>query len=195
MKIDDFEITVYPNVYPPAEDSFLLYDALRIEKEDTFLEIGCGSGIITLKAAKHAQRVVAVDISSEAVRNTIENLRRNNLLHKCNVIKTNLLDAFKKGAKFSKIVWNPPYLPKDDNTTSLDHALVGGRVGIELSLRLVEQVPLYMNRGGILYLVVSSIGNVKRIREMMELVGMKVRITHHESLFFEELQVIQGTIV
>lgn len=68
------------NVYEPAEDTFLLLDALESELVEikqchpqVVLEIGCGSGVIITALSKTLQNsaiCVAVDINSEACRVT-----------------------------------------------------------------------------------------------------------------------------
>lgn len=68
------------NVYKPAEDTFLLLDALESElveikqtRPQVVLEIGCGSGVIITALSKILQNsaiCVAVDINSEACRVT-----------------------------------------------------------------------------------------------------------------------------
>ena len=44
-----------------------------------FLEVGCGSGIISILAAQKGAEVTAIDINRKAVTNTIENAVRNNV--------------------------------------------------------------------------------------------------------------------
>ena len=49
------------------------------------LEYGCGEGWITAEMASMGGRVDAFDISSEAIENATQFLRKNNLLDKCNL--------------------------------------------------------------------------------------------------------------
>ena len=54
MKIDtSIKIKVNSGVYPPSEDSYLLIECIDVGKEKV-LEIGTGTGIIALHAAKMA---------------------------------------------------------------------------------------------------------------------------------------------
>ncbi|MFX1602397.1 MAG: 50S ribosomal protein L11 methyltransferase [Promethearchaeota archaeon] len=93
MKLNGIELVTDSEVYPPSEDTYLLLGAIELGPRDSFLEVGCGSGLLSVAAAKTARRVVATDISLEAVRNTQENLIRNSLDHRCSVIQSDLLCA------------------------------------------------------------------------------------------------------
>ena len=45
-------INTHPQVYEPAEDSFLLANTLELSRKDVVLEIGTGTGIIAVSAAR-----------------------------------------------------------------------------------------------------------------------------------------------
>ena len=59
-------------VYTPEEDTFLLLKAALAEArpEDRVLEIGCGSGFISLELALRVRSLLATDINPHAVRAT-----------------------------------------------------------------------------------------------------------------------------
>jgi len=187
-------ITVFPGVYPPSEDTYLLLDSLDIRKDDEFLEVGCGAGLITLTAAKKAHSIVSVDSSFDAVHNTLENLKRNDLHNNYHVIESDLLGALAPSAKFSLIVFNPPYLPQDGEHSDLDHALVGGQTGTELTQRFVRQAVDHLLRGGRIFVVVSNLANIELIRKTMTECGFMVEAVSEESLFFEKIQVLRGIL-
>jgi len=191
---DKPSIIVFPGVYPPSEDTYLLLDALDIRQEDVFLEVGCGAGLITLTAARQTQNVVSVDSSFEAVHNTLENLKRFDLSNNCQIIESDLLGALAPSTKFSMIVFNPPYLPQDDEHTTLDHALIGGQTGTELTQRFVRQAAEHLLREGRVFVVVSNLSNVDSIRETMIACGFMIDTVAEESLFFEKIQVLRGIL-
>jgi release factor glutamine methyltransferase len=188
------EITVFSGVYPPSEDTYLLLDSLDIRKEDTFLEVGCGTGVISVSVAGQIERVVCLDSSFDAVRNTKENLRRNNISHRCHVIEADLLSALSPSVKFSLIVFNPPYLPQDETHTDLDQALVGGETGTETTQRFIRQAVEHLLKNGRVYVVVSSLANIDSIQQTMIDSGLSVGIVSEASLFFEKIQVLRGVL-
>ena len=56
-------------IYQPREDSELLAEAVRKYAKGTVLDIGTGSGIQALEAAKkkNVEKVIAVDIQKEVI--------------------------------------------------------------------------------------------------------------------------------
>lgn len=69
MKIQyrDKEIIILSGVYEPAEDSFLMVEAIlrEVQRSDGILEIGTGSGIVSIE---DMAQVIATDISPHAVK-------------------------------------------------------------------------------------------------------------------------------
>lgn len=64
---------------------------------DSFLDVGCGSGILTIAAAKLGAGVLsAVDIDELAVHSTIENLKLNGLAEKVRVIHGDLVEQIQE---------------------------------------------------------------------------------------------------
>ena len=193
MKPNGIELVTDAEVYPPSEDTYLLLEAIELGPSDSFLEIGCGSGLLSVAASKIAQRVVATDISLEAVRNTQGNLIRNSLDHQCSVIQSDLLSAIDPDSKFSVIAFNPPYLPKDEHTTDMDRALVGGKVGVEITETFLREIHLYLRNQGSVYVVATSLADVERVETAMLKNGLCVERPATKKLFFETLQVLRGT--
>lgn len=69
----DIVIEEDPDVYPPSEDSIFLIRSLDIRPGESVLEIGCGSGIVSLHCAKAGATVTAGDINPVAVELTKRN--------------------------------------------------------------------------------------------------------------------------
>ena len=118
----DLDLLTHPAVYRPAEDSYLLAEALapssRRKAEPLkglrLLDLGCGGGLVGLWAAIHGAEVTAVDLNSHAVELTAENARRLGLEERSEVHRGNLFLALPAGtSRFDIIACNPPYLPQD----------------------------------------------------------------------------------
>ena len=109
----EFKLTIPPTVYPPREDTELL--ARRIINLGpgggrNFLEIGCGSGAISLLASSLGWKVSACDINPFAVVATKGNLESHGLDGQ---IKEGGVgpEEFPFSDKFDLIIWNLPYIP------------------------------------------------------------------------------------
>src|SRR4026207_833351 len=63
-----FVFRVNPGVFAPTHTSKTIAEALEVDPEDTVIDVGCGSGVLSFVAARlGAKRVVGCDISEEAV--------------------------------------------------------------------------------------------------------------------------------
>ncbi len=115
-KYKGVDAIILPGVFFPhfTLSTRLLIDFLS-EKElsgQRFLELGCGSGMISVYAAQKGAEVVASDINPTAIDNVAKNADRNQVK-----VETVLSDLFAnlKGRKFDYVVINPPYYPKNPN--------------------------------------------------------------------------------
>ena len=189
MKDAQIEIVVRDGVYPPSEDSFLLIDSLEITPDDVVIEVGCGTGIVSLHAARIAKQVILVDVSLEAIQNAYENVCLNGLSHKCSLVQASLMASFQDSLLPTVIIFNPPYLPDDDQSSEIDIATVGGKKGHELAAQLLEQLVIYQ---GIIYLVLSSLGNPESIKSKLTEMGFEIDVVSKKRMFFEELEIVRG---
>ena len=106
--LDGTPLTVYPNVYKPLENEHRLGD--YCEPGTRVLDVGCGSGVATVFAARHAREVVAVDISPSAVANTERNCRDLGL-DNVQVLQSDMFQAVE--GRFDVIIAHPPYFDLD----------------------------------------------------------------------------------
>ncbi|NUE97245.1 peptide chain release factor N(5)-glutamine methyltransferase [Lactobacillus melliventris] len=129
---------------------------------DKVLDLGTGSGCITVALAKEAAKkqitdldLYASDVTDAALRNSEENF----LIHKVDVTvrKANILIGLEK---FDKIISNPPYIKEtekdlmDQNVLQNEpqEALFGGKNGIEFYQKFVKQVRDHLNSRGEFFL-------------------------------------------
>ena len=198
----DFELKIPPPVYEPAEDTALIAEAMVDEKRvfeklaDNVLDMGCGSGALTILAAKYAKRVVAVDVNPWAAIATKINAKRLGYGDKVEVICGDLLAAFAEQELFTAAIFNPPYLPGEEDDGIVDSLTRmwwhGGVSGYDVVVRFARQVWPLLKPGGVVVFVVSSISNVAHIVSEMVSIGYVVDEIRREKLFFEELIVFLG---
>jgi release factor glutamine methyltransferase len=193
LEYDGIHYYNHPNVYEPAEDTFILLENLRVERSDRVLEIGTGTGIIAIKASMNSRMVVATDINPYAIECATENIIANKSFN-IEIRKGNLFEPV-KGEKFDLILFNTPYLPTDDEekiNDELNAAWDGGVDGRMLIDRFIEGLPHYFNQGGIVQMVQSSLSDVNMTLKKLENLGFKVSVTARKKVFFEEIAVITG---
>lgn len=116
------------------------------------LDMGTGSGVGAVVAARHARRVVAVDISPAAVRCARANVLLNRLEDRVEVLEGDLF-APVAGRRFDVILFNPPFfqgVPRDD----ADRAWRSTDVAERFAARLRD----HLAPGGFALVLLSSVG-------------------------------------
>ena len=180
MKIyfQDLAIESDSEVYAPAEDSFLLANALEIRSGDSVLDIGTGSGIIALTAAKKASNVLGVDLNPRAVKLA----ERNAVLNGLGNVVFKESDLFSSvSGRFDVIAFNPPYLPVSEDGL-LERSWSGGVVGIDILLRFISQVRGFLREDGRVYMVASSLNPLDEIRDALSQSGLSFSIVAEEKI-------------
>lgn len=106
-------VDVHPDVFPPhlTFSTKILLDFIQPLdlRGKTFLELGCGSGIISLFASSKQAKVTATDINETALEFLQKNAIKNKL--QATVLYSDLFEQL-KGQSFDFIIINPPYYPK-----------------------------------------------------------------------------------
>jgi release factor glutamine methyltransferase len=177
-------LEVPDGVYKPEEDSYLIADSLK-DLRGRVLDIGCGSGILSLTAAKTSDSVLGVDINLKAV----EASRHNAKLKDIKNAEFILSDMFSNvDGLFDFIVFNPPYLPKSDDDPS-DIALDGGKDGTALINLFIDRVAAHLKKNGKVHLLVSSFNDFSAVEQRITQGGFSITSTYSKKLFFEELKV------
>jgi methylase of polypeptide subunit release factors len=85
---------------------------LDVRPGDRVLDLGCGSGLLSLAAAKlGAASVVAVDIDPRALEATAGNARLNGLADRIDARAGSWFEALRPGERFDVIMATPPQTP------------------------------------------------------------------------------------
>ena len=115
----NFEVDVSKKVLIPRPETEVLLDLVSKELKKNlnirFLDIGCGSGCISLAMLNifSNSRGEAFDLSRDAVLNTKINLKKYNKLGRVKVFQRDLF-KFKTDKNYDLIISNPPYLKLSD---------------------------------------------------------------------------------
>jgi release factor glutamine methyltransferase len=195
IKYKGIVIYTHPEVYEPAEDTFLLAENLDIQRKDEVLEIGTGTGLITVYTAQRTKKVVATDINEHALKCTLKNTITNRT-YNIELRKGHLFEPV-EGETFDLILFNTPYLPTSEDeklNEELNAAFDGGIEGRDTIDAFIEQVKDYLNDGGRVQLVQSSLSDNEKTLTKLDELGFEAEITASEKCFFEEIVVITGKL-
>ena len=159
MKLDNsLDIDIESSeVYSPSDDSFLILKVVEVAPGERLLDMGCGSGLVALHAAKAGAQVTAADINPFAVDCTRRNAARNNL--RIDVLRSDLFEDIR--GNFDIITFNPPYLPEETRSTSwIEKSWSGGNEGSEVAVRFIVDAWKHLSPGGRIYIILSSLGGL-----------------------------------
>uniref|UniRef100_A0A0K0DH63 Methyltransferase HEMK2 n=1 Tax=Angiostrongylus cantonensis TaxID=6313 RepID=A0A0K0DH63_ANGCA len=189
------------SVYEPAEDTFLLLDAiendiqwLRDLHPQIVLEIGCGSGVVSAflnRALSGNVTSFATDCNPHALECTVQTGKLNAV--EIEVIRTDLdngLDQLEN--KVDVLLFNPPYVPTDERPENdLERCWAGGLHGRGVMDRLLPRVPHLLSDNGVFYLVALHSNDVpKLLRVCSDLQGI---VTMERRCGIEYLYIIKYT--
>jgi HemK-related putative methylase len=169
-------------VYEPSDDSYLLLSAAKFARGE-ILDMCAGTGIVGLNAASHARHVLLVDNDDDAIMIITNNITRNSIGN-ASVLKSDLFENL-GGTRFDVIYANPPYLP--ENNGANENALVGGKVGYEMTCRIIRGLKAHLNEGGDAYIIVSSVYDVSKVYSEAASSGLRYDIMEKKNFFFEDL--------
>ena len=147
---------------PETEQLVELVEAKIENRKSRIVDVGTGSGVIAISlAAKFPEaKILAVDISDDALALAQENAATLNLKDRVQFLKSRLLENV-EGA-FDLIVANLPYISTQDRRTlsrevlhDPEVALFAGKRGDELVRELIDQGPTRLHPGGRLALEIG----------------------------------------
>lgn len=172
----------YEHVYEPAEDSFLLIDALEKDleyiksKNPTFcLEVGSGSGVvITAFGMAFANTLCfSTDINFNACCMTKSTAFKNNVI--LDTVNMDLVHCF-VDKKFDVVIFNPPYVVTERNECGgcgIEASWAGGVKGREVTDRLLPMIPKILSTNGTFYLLLIEDNIPLEVIEIMSKYSFK----------------------
>ena len=177
-------------IYEPGEDSYLAQKYVsKYSNVELVLDMGTGTGIQAITAAKNAKNVIAVDINPEAI--TQSKLQAD--IDKIKNIKFIVSDLFEKvpKVKFDLIIFNPPYLPKHKHVD--DVALVSGKRGVDTTIRFLDSVNNFLKTNGKILLITSSLASHSLLNQGFKKNLLKKKELEKKHIFFEDINILRLT--
>ncbi len=167
------EFRVTPSVLIPRPESALLVDEVvrrcAHNSAATVVDVGTGSGCLAVSVAwaLPEARVLAIDASADALAVARANMAQHGVDARIECFHGNLLGPLGEGGlanQIDVILSNPPYIAEFDLSTLQPEvrdfeprlALAGGRDGMDVHRRLLQQAPSYLKPGAVLLMEVGS---------------------------------------
>ena len=175
------------SIYRPAEDSYLLQRHVERLVEGSVLDMGTGSGIQAVAAAKkpEVRRVVAVDIDPDAVEAARSRAEDARVSQKMCFVDSDLFANVQ--GRFDWMIFNPPYLPSEADIE--DETWDGGETGREITARFLEGAKEHLAPGGSILIIYSSEAEIDA-----EPLGYRLEVLEEKRLFFETIYCARLTL-
>lgn len=163
------DFVVFPNVFSPKHffDTEFFAKEIQVKEGEKFLEIGPGSGVVTVSLALKGADVTAVDINPDAVKNTIENAKLHHVEDKVSVFQGSLYDPL-GDQKFDTIFWNTPFgYTENEDITVLEKAVFDP--GYKATTEFIAKAKDHLNDGGrVLIGFSSTLGHIGKLKEIVK---------------------------
>lgn len=184
-----FEFIVNSHVFiPRPETELIVEEAERLIKQTgikTILDMGTGSGAIGITLAKRTGCFAfCVDISSEALFVAKQNALLNQVEDRVFFLCCDLFSAIKPKKSFELIVANLPYvsevdlksLPKEVRDYEPMGALLGGKDGLEVIEKFVDNVGEHLSNEGIVLIEVGKKKQARQTKQKLKRHGFDVEV-------------------
>lgn len=172
-------VLVHPEVFPPhlTLSTKILLDFIKPMSLEykTFLELGCGSGIISLYASKKQAIVTATDINEIALQYLEKASQKNNL--NLEIIQSDLFDNLQNRI-YDYIIINPPYYPRTPKNIKEKAWFCGEN--FEYFEKLFKQMPNHITNSSNVFMILSNDCDTERIKNIAS------KFNFNLNIFFEK---------
>jgi S-methylmethionine-dependent homocysteine/selenocysteine methylase/SAM-dependent methyltransferase len=183
------DITCEPGVFVPTQGSFMVWKFLHREAigaHQRCLDIGCGTGLLTVQLARNgAAHVHAIGISSAAIKNTLTNAFRNGVADRVTAAVQDLYPWVPE-ERYDVIVASLFQTPVDPFEPVVSHRPLDywGRSLID---HLLRTLPEALAEDGTAYVMQLSIIGERRTTQLLERLGYRARVVDFGLFEFTEL--------
>ncbi|HMG92083.1 MAG TPA: methyltransferase [Chryseolinea sp.] len=177
---------IFPGVFHPGffhSTKFILrYLAGKDLAGKSFLELGCGSGLVSIVAARAGSHVTSSDLSLRALENTKHNAKLNNVFLK--IVYSDLFDGIDK-TQFDWIVINPPYYARKPESEQ-DLAWYCGE-NFEYFRKLFASLNAYTHPASQVIMVLTKGADVNTIEGIAKEYTFELELLKENPVFFDEM--------
>lgn len=163
-------LEISENGFAPSASSILLAENFVVEKGEVVGDIGTGSGIQAIVAAKlGAKEVHATDVNPYDLIVARRNIVLNRVEDAVRIYEGGMLEPVPQTVKFDVVVFNLPQAPVPVSriTKPTQFALFAGGDGAKQILKAISAAEKRLVKGGRVYFPLDSLANPKRVEEAL----------------------------
>jgi len=201
IEFEKFKLKTDKNVFSPREDIEIFPRALKkiIKKKNKILELGTGTGAISISLAKHFNdiNILATDINSSALKIAKHNAMINKVDNIIEFKKSNWFLNLEK-RKFDFIVSNPPYLSKKNYShykelTDPDNSLYSKNDGLYDIYKIIKYGVNYLKHDSYM-LIEHSHNQTLCIKKFSKQFGLRLLKTEKDILGFNRVSILSNRV-
>ncbi|MFJ4667778.1 methyltransferase [Kitasatospora purpeofusca] len=165
---------VWPSTLSAATE--VMASVVPYPRDGSFLEVGCGTGVIAVTAAlSGCASVTALDINEKAVANTAANAERHGVGDRVRVLHSDMYTALDPLSRFDTIFWNVPWTYVEDGfaLSSDIHSAVFDP-GYRGQARYLAGAHEHLTDGGRLLLGTAHLGDRERLDVLAGAAGLRI---------------------
>jgi release factor glutamine methyltransferase len=168
MNDKNIKIKKHPGVFPVDiyPEGFYYAEKLKpVCVGKSILEIGTGSGVVSILLTPYVVSITATDTDPKAVENARYNFKNNNVQGE--IIASNVFDGLPDSKKFEIIFWNHPFFDsRDTNEFVQSESIATHDIKYKYLKKYIEDGKRYLSSEGRLLLGTSNIANLDAIQEI-----------------------------
>lgn len=165
-RLGPMDLVVGPATFRPSTISTLLADALDFKPGAVVVDVGTGSGILSIIAAKlGASKVYGVDAADETVEIATANAENHGVADRVEFAQGDMFDPLDPSLQADVVIGDVSGIPDDIAVASgwFPSGLSGGPTGAELPMRMIEESKRLLRAGGRLFLPTGSLQDERSI--------------------------------
>lgn len=162
------DLRVGKATFRPSTISSLLADALDFEPGSVVVDVGCGSGILSIIAAKlGAAHVYGIDAADETVEIATANAEAHGVADRVEFAQGDMFGPLDPSIEADVVIGDVSGIPDEIASVSgwFPSGLAGGPTGAELPMRMIEESKRLLRMGGSLFLPTGSLQDEHSILE------------------------------
>ncbi|WP_213196822.1 tRNA1(Val) (adenine(37)-N6)-methyltransferase [Cloacibacterium caeni] len=153
FRFQKFDILQHKNVFRVGTDGVLLGALCQVENAQKILEVGTGTGLISLMLAQRNANaeITALDLNEDAVKLAQENFKNSPFSERLQVFHQDF-KTFESQKEYDFVVCNPPFF--EENNSVKD---ILARQQVELTFRnLIQKTARVLSSRGIFSVIIPS---------------------------------------
>lgn len=159
-RLGPFDLRVAPGTFRPSTISTMVAESMEVGDSDVVIDMGCGSGVLSIIAAKLGANVVhGVDAEQETIEIATANAAAQGVEDRTVFYQGDMFEPLPEGLEADVLIGDVSGIPDDvaEATGWFPSGLSGGPSGAELPLRMLEQARDFMRKGGKVFLPTGSL--------------------------------------